>query len=283
MKRAIFATVTACAAASALLVAGTGTANAAAAPIYDATTADAALPSQPFEAQQVSEFGDEVTFAGSNRSLVSVTFKMSTFACQQGSWTTHDCISDPTARSSVPITLNIYNPSVTNPDGSVVPGSLITTATNVFAMPYRPSANFKRCKGADLGKWYDGKSDSCYNSRATNVVFNLKSTRTKVPSGAVISVAYNTTHYGYNPVGEGAACYGTPEGCYYDSLNVALNDNGAPTVGSQTTPGTAFINTATAGVLCDGGAVAHTGVFNQDSPGNHCWSPYVPAIKVVAK
>jgi hypothetical protein len=282
MKRAIFASLSAFAAASALVVAGAGAANAAASTIYDSTTTEHALPSQPFQAQQTSEFGDEVLFTGTARSLVTVTATMETFACQAGAWNTGDCLSDATARVSVPITLNVYNPSVTNLDGSVTPGSLITSATNNFALPYRPSANSKKCKGVDAGKWYDGASGSCYNSKAINVVFNLKSLKVKVPSGAVLGLAFNTTNYGYNPIGH-QACNDTTAGCYYDSLNVALKDSGAPTAGAQKTPGTAFINTATAGVLCDGGAVAHTGVFNQDSPDNHCWTGYVPAFKVVAK
>jgi hypothetical protein len=191
MKRALFATMSAFAVASALVVAGAGAANATASTIYDSTTTDHALPSQPFQAQQVSEFGDEVTFTGTARTLLNVTATMETFACQSGAWNTGDCLSDATARVSVPITLNIYNPSVTNPDGSVTPGDLITSSTNTFAMPYRPSANSRKCKGADAGKWYDKASLSCYNSKATNIVFNLKSLKVKVPNGAVLGLAYS--------------------------------------------------------------------------------------------
>jgi hypothetical protein len=39
----------------------------------------------------------------------------------------------------------------------------------------------------------------------------------------VFRIAYNTTHFGYAPIGESASCYGTSGGCGFDSLNVALH------------------------------------------------------------
>jgi len=50
------------------------------------------------------------------------------------------------------------------------------------------------------------------------LTFNFPS-GTPLPDN-VWTVAFNTTHYGANPIGEGAACFGTSGGCPHDSLNV---------------------------------------------------------------
>ena len=48
----------------------------------------------------------------------------------------------------------------------------------------------------------------------------------------LLRVTYDTTHYGSNPIGEGAACFSSSAGCFYDSLNVGITlDN--PSVGSS--------------------------------------------------
>ena len=56
------------------------------------------------------------------------------------------------------------------------------------------------------------------------------------------TVAFNTTHDGYTPIGEGAACFGSSSGCAYDSLNVgATTFAGAPYAGVDLAPDLAHI------------------------------------------
>ena len=49
-------------------------------------------------------------------------------------------------------------------------------------------------------------------------------------------ITYRTSHYGSAPIGE-PGCTGTDAGCFYDSLNVAVNKE-APSVGTTDGIGT---------------------------------------------
>jgi hypothetical protein len=236
------------------------------------------LPSVGGEAYAFNEFGNAVTFSASkNRSLTNVTVTMSSWGCQSGSWYAHDCVSKPGATFSLPITFNVYQA-----DGT----TLIKSVTQVFSIPYRPSAS----ASCTDGRWWDTATKACFNGLATNITFNLG--RVQVPDSIVFGIAYNTTHYGYHPVGEAAACYTSSGGCGYDSLNIALTQD--PTdvsAGSDTTPGTIWQNSPYGGLYCDGGA-AGSGSFRLDSPtGASCWGVdapynaapyYVPAVEIKA-
>ena len=158
---------------------------------------------------------------------------MSSWACQSRSG---NVCSSPNAalRGNVPITLNIYGESVPGPGGTEVPGALIKSVTQTFAIPYRPSTNLNKCPS---GGWF--KQGFCYSGKAFTIAFKLKPFKINLPETAVISIAYNTTHYGYNPIGESAPCYGTSGGCFYDSLNVGLGTTGVH-MGSKPNPGTAW-------------------------------------------
>src|SRR6185369_11016674 len=94
------------------------------------------------------------------------------------------------------------------------------------------------------------------------------------PTNAIVSLAYNTTHYGYAPIGEAAACYTSGGGCGYDSLNVALT--ASPSVVSDPLPADAYLNSTWSGAYCDNGA-GGTGTFRLDSG---CWTGYQPAIEI---
>jgi hypothetical protein len=235
------------------------------------------LPSVGAEAYAFSEFGDEVTFAPeSGRRSNSVRVTLSSWACQEGTWFGHDCWSAKGAKFEVPITLNIYNASSTDPSASPVgAGPLIDSVTQTFQVAYRPAANISKCHAADLGKWY--RNGQCVNGRAVNVTFKLRGEGIQLPDSVVIGVAYDTTHYGYSPIGESAECYGTDAGCPYDSLNIGLGP--AVTVGSKPYPDTVFQNAA-ANEYCD--STPTPGTFNLDSPTLGCWSGFVPAIQVTA-
>src|SRR4051794_20636349 len=57
------------------------------------------VPSQPFQAQQTSEYGDAVSFAaGPTDQLKQVTVVMSSWACQSGTWNGGDCVTTPGAK-----------------------------------------------------------------------------------------------------------------------------------------------------------------------------------------
>jgi hypothetical protein len=223
------------------------------------------LSSQPYEAQQASEYGDRVQFtAGSGRNLLTVEQTMSSFGCESGYWFSGDCVTTPGATFSHPITLNIYNVGA----GGTV-GTLIGSVTQTFAIPYRPSAD----PACGDGRWSDGTT--CYNGYAFPITFNLGGLA--VPDEVIYGISYNTTHYGYSPIGESATCYSTSGGCGYDSLNVALA-SAPPTVGIDPAPNDAYFNTLTAAWYCDSGA-SGVGSFRLDAG---CWTGYNPAVKFTA-
>lgn len=101
------------------------------------------------EAYSFSEFGNEVELAGNH--LGKVVVDLSSWGCQTGSWNNDNCGTVPGAKFNEPITFNIY---ASPPRGSNTPGALIATRTQTFAIPYRPSANFAHCTGAQAGEWW---------------------------------------------------------------------------------------------------------------------------------
>ena len=135
--------------------------------------------------------------------------------------------------------------------------------------------------------WWSKADLTCYNGKAVNITFKLAIT---VPTTDIIfGIAYNTTTAGYAPYGT-QPCNGSSGGCGYDSLNVAVSQDGGPnnnvTIGTDPNPNTVFWNTATPSNYCDGGA-AGSGTFRLDSPSGGCWSVnndnaapfYVPAVQ----
>ncbi|MHB1572183.1 MAG: hypothetical protein ACYC0H_23670, partial [Solirubrobacteraceae bacterium] len=108
------------------------------------------------------------------------------------------------------------------------------------------------------GKWMDS-SGTCDNGLAVPIYFDLGGTHVSLPDKVIVSLAYNTTSWGYDPQGTQFPCFSTSGGCGYDSLNVGLIDNVAPSVGSDPATNTAYINTATAG-----NTNGTTGVFGPD-------------------
>ncbi len=221
------------------------------------------VPSLGFEATSSREFGDRVQFsAGSGRHLLTVTQTMSSWGCESGRWNTGDCATTPGTTFSHPITLNIYNVGVGNE-----PGTLIGSVTQTFTIPYRPSADNVNCTG---GRWFDGTT--CFNGFATNIAFDLSGLI--VPNEVIYGIAYNTSNYGYAPIGTTTACYAGLGGCGYDSLNVGTTGD-APTVGVNPAPDDAYLNTLHAPFYCDSGA-GGVGTFRLDAG---CWTGFKPAAK----
>jgi hypothetical protein len=231
------------------------------------------LPSEAFEAQSASEFGGQVQFAGTARNSPNIVVTMSTWGCESGHWYSGDCHTTTGDTFSEPITANVY---AVNGDDS--PGTLIGSVTHTFNIPYRPSANYTRCSGTDAGKWWHRRSNTCFNGKATLIKFSMGNIA--LPSKAIVSLAYNTTHYGYQPYGEDTPCYqaavADPNagGCGYDSLNVGLA--APPSVGSDPLPDDAYLNSSWTGAYCSGPA----GTFRLDTG---CWTGFQPAIKVRAR
>jgi hypothetical protein len=272
MRRLLLIAVPALALVGALLV--TPSAQAANAPsgttIYNSIPSPLPgnLASQPFQAQQTSEFGDKVTFAGSARVLKDVTITMSSWACQGGAWYTGDCVTTPGATAAVPITVKLYTS-----DANAAAGTSFASATQTVAIPYRPSRDPVNCTGDNAGKWFDAGSATCFNGKAANVTIDFSSSTVVVPNTVIYGISYNTSNYGPAPYGT-QPCSSTPQGCFYDSLNVGLSETGT-TVGTDVDPDGAFINYATAGSYCDGGPA---GTFRNDT-GLACWTGYVPSVR----
>ena len=268
MKR--FAFIAALVAAAISLVAGSagaaGGTPVKASVVYNSTIPNGPrsnLPSVGPEAYAFNEFGNQITLAGTARSLKSVTVTLSSWACVSGSWNTSDCSTPSGATFSQPITLNIYNAST---DGGLTAGSLITTATQTFSVPYRPSASPKCTALGFPGKWYSTGTKTCFNGLADDVTFNFSGLT--LPDTVVYGIVYNTRDFGPSPRGVTGP---------YDSLNIALSADGDVSAGSSTS-GTVWQNTANGSLYCDGG-LAGTGSFRADFG---CWAPYVPAVQFKA-
>jgi len=230
------------------------------------------LASVAFQATSTSEWGTEVTFAGSARKLTTATVTMSSQACQTGSGAT--CVTTPGATFNVPITFNVYNVG----SGSAV-GSQIATRTQTFAIPYRPSSG--SCS-SDNTAW----SAECNHGLAANITFDFSSLSPTLPNTVIFGIAYNTYTHGYSPVGSGGPV---------DSLNVACfpgvgNQSGTtgvqPVVGTFPDPLGTYLNSSYAPFYLNNSA---PGTFRLDTgPAWNAnqtigpWGGYEPAVQITA-
>ncbi len=208
------------------------------------------LPSVGAEAYSFNEFGNQIKLTNAGQ-LTSVVVTMSSWACQTGSWSTMNCYTKPGATFPEPITLNLYH---ANAPGSTLPGALILSKTKTFNIPYRPSVTAKCTLAPYTAPYNGGWGSSCFNGKAVNITFTLNHS---IPPSVVFGITYNTSDYGYHPYGQATLCFTTPEGCPYNSLNIALSTKA--TRGNDPNTGTVFQN-ALAGDYCDGGA-AGSGFF----------------------
>ncbi len=219
------------------------------------------VPSLGVEAYSMPEIGSQLQLVGSDRNNPTISVLMSSWGCESGAWHTQNCTTSDGATFTHPITLNIYG---VKPDNT--PDTLIKTISQTFTIPYRPS----KSDACTDGKWSDGTS--CFNGKAFSIDFDLSGTN--LPEKVIVSVAYNTSHNGYSPMGE-QACFTEDGGCGYDSLNVGLA--GTPTIGSVLPSASdIYQNTSYGPNYCDSG-VSGTGTFRLDSG---CWAGYLPVFKV---
>jgi hypothetical protein len=221
--------------AAGLLALGAGTASAAPAETVYSNLANP-MPgnyaSIGFAATSTSEYGGEIELAGTQRKNPIVTVAMSAWACEYGNWETNTCATPNKKKFKWPLTVNIY---AVGPGGSV--GAKLGSDTREARMPYRPSVSAKCAKAPyeDPGAWYDEATNECFHGFAFPEKFRFPGVT--LPSDVIISVAYDTSNYGEHPAGDATACYESPQGCYYDSLNVAVVEpsEDALTTGSDPT------------------------------------------------
>jgi hypothetical protein len=185
------------------------------------------VPSLGYEATSTAEFGELISFAGTDRTLHSVTVLMSDWALASTYRSTN-----PTWQ--YPLTFSLYNVDTTgtNPE----PGTLIASRTQTFDIPWRPEAS-DGCGTAWLAA--DG---GCYNGFAFTVTFDF--TGVSVPNQIIYGLSFNTADYGAVPNHTAGP---------YNSLNFGLAVV-PPSVGSNPLPNTAYWSG-------DGG----TGTFRQDT------------------
>lgn len=209
---------------------------------------DCFKPSLGFEATSTNEFGDRVGLAGTAKQLASLKVLFASWACQSGHWFDDNCATAPGATFTHPITANIYavDSSTTPPS----PGALLSTVTVTQTIPYRPSADTTgQC--LDTGQWFNPQApagERCTDFASTVLTFTFPA-GTTLPPEVIWTVAFNTTHYGYAPIGEGAACFTGAGGCPYDSLNVGAESYpNAPYAGTDVSADEAFRSVTTGGV-----------------------------------
>lgn len=233
--------------------------------VYDALPSidpQTSYPSQPFQAQQTAEFGDYVHLGGTNRILNNITVTMVTWA-RYSEYIADSNYNGNSVSWTHPITLNVYSNHL---GANGVPDTLLGSVTPSITIPWRPENNPSDC--SDGFKWKDGFGN-CVNGLAFNANFDLSSLGVILPNDVIVSVAYNTQTWGYNPIGSTGP---------FNSLNVAVPPSQVVAVGSDDSNSEVFWNTSTAAWYTDGGA-SSVGTFRKDTN----WVPYgTVALKIQA-
>jgi hypothetical protein len=165
-------------------------------------------PSQPYQAQQTSEFGNLLHLGAGSRDLSQVSFAMVTWAYAS----TYPALQAANAAGwTHDFTLNLYNVGA---GGSV--GSLINSFTQNSFIAWRPEPT-PGCPGTT---YLSGTT--CYNGMAQRLDFNFSSGTVIVPNDVIVGLAFNTQSWGANPTGVSGP---------YNSLNVGVGPT-TTTVGS---------------------------------------------------
>ena len=231
------------------------------------------------EAYSFAELGDGLSLqAAGGGTIGQVNVVLSSWACQTGNWSDGSCVTAAGATFSQPITVNLY--AVTDQPGIsggmvLAKGALIGTLTQTFNIPYRPSVS---ASCGDNSAWYSSKEKACYHGLAVPISVNFSTLHIPVPTDnrLIVTVTYNTSHFGKTPVGS-TACNSTSAGCPYDSLNIAT-DSSIPVVapvGNPLDTNGLFINYTSNYFACQAGT--QTGILVLDTG---CWAGYHPQISV---
>lgn len=174
------------------------------------------------------------------------------------------------------------------------PAGLIQSVTQTFKLPYRPAANPTKCPFQyDNWPWYSATYDQCYIGKSSRITFSGLSIPVPAGSGKVIiTLTYNTTHYGPSPIGTAPSCYTSAVGCPYDSLNIGISsafqtpawpkpDTKFTYIGQYLDTNGIFVNWTYPGQSCTGSAA--TGVLADDNaPNKVCWVGFHPNFEVWA-
>jgi hypothetical protein len=246
----------------------------AATTIYDniPSTIPGNVVSEGFECCSISQFGGQVSFIHGKWKNPKVTVLMSSWACQQGTWTHENCVTQKGAKFQWPVTVSIYR---VGPDNA--PGAEIGAASKAVKIPYRPSTSPICNETTEYqGGWYDKKEETCHHGIAAKITIPLKIV--ELPEKAIVTVAYNTSDYGAEPQ-RPKSCDGEEAGCPYDSLNVGAED--ALPESSYPLPDDAYISGTWEPEYCGSGTPLATFGLS-GSAGNPCWKGYQPAIEVQA-
>lgn len=209
------------------------------------------LPSLGYEAESLSEVGNEIVFAGTERQLTTVTIGMST-------WSKASDYIDSNGNKLVPsspvvmdlggyyhtVTLNIYN---AGQNGAV--GSLITSKSIDAYIPWFPNNN------------------PSYHGMLFNLSYDFTADDVVLPDDVIFTVAFDTQNHGFDPTGVSAP---------YNSLNYALSTG--TTIGTDVDADGIYLNGTNASMYNDNGA-GGTGTLRSDPAG---WQGYTPAIQVQA-
>ena len=226
------------------------------------TVLPASLPSYGAEAYSFNEWGGGVTFAGSARKLSTAKVIMNSWACQTGSWdvpfgTAGACVTTPGTTYSVPITFNVYNVAA----GNTV-GTLITTKTQIFAIPYRPSS----IAGGDNETW-----NGTNHGVAVAITFTFSGET--LPDTAIFGITYQTRDSGYPASGVGGPT---------DSLNIATYP--ANNVATQAVVGTWLPDDTHSyvGVRGTSTMIGNAAVANMPTGAGDNFVSYMPAVEISA-
>lgn len=175
-------------------------------------------PSQPFQAQRTTEFGDSVHLGGAARTLNTVTVTMSDWAFRA------DYPNVGTDQGwTHPITVNVYGTQLNSQDE---PDNLLASTTKDTFIPWRPAAY-----GCDPTGWTDDNGN-CNHGLAFNATFDLSDQNVPLPDNVIVTVAFNTQTYGNPPEGSAGP---------YNSLNVVVDDQ-MVTVGQDDSTDAVFWN-----------------------------------------
>ena len=185
---------------------------------------------------KINEIGGQVGLVSTERKKPTVEVAMVTRACQIGQVALETCETPkPNKKFKLPVTLKVYE---VGPGNSV--GLLIESATRNIKVPYRPSKDTVNCTE---GRWYDATEHKCNNGMAFVATFKLGKLH-RIPTNAIISLAYNTETYGPAPIGA-AACDSASAGCPYNYVNLAITEPNEHrlTVGTQPAAPDLYLNT----------------------------------------
>jgi hypothetical protein len=223
------------------------------------------------EAYGFTELGDAVQLTATTGTIGQVMFVMSSWACQSGSWYQANCVTTAGATFSQPLTINVYSVKT----DALAVDQLLGSITQTFNIPYRPSTD-SRCSD---GRWFNSKEKACYNGIAVPLTVNFSGMHVAVPSNGkvIVTVAFNSTHYGNPPMGESAACYGSG-GCPYDSLNISTDTRDGIFTGGPINVNGIFVNYSFANNSNSCTGTNGTGLALDMAEG--CWVGYHPEFQV---